>query len=148
MPSKPNAPSLSSLPRYREIDLFSVSSEPSNSTKGLEILGLRDAKKIVQLMRLLVSGKIGFAFPEQNGIIGLSSNPDRLNIKSFTQRCIGYLCSAIKMLTHNDPDTYTEIMRLCSEVSDDFGIFISSIKPENFCIVEANRKVFSCNEFS
>lgn len=92
-------------------------SEPNNSIKGLEILGLRDAKKIVQLMRLLVSGKIGFAFPETNGIVGLSSNADRLNIKSFTQRCIGYLCSAIKMLTHNDPDTYTEIMRLCSEVS-------------------------------
>ncbi|XP_065224595.1 probable E3 ubiquitin-protein ligase HERC1 isoform X2 [Planococcus citri] len=90
----------------------------NGSGKGLEVLGLKDAKKIVQLMRLLVSGKIGFIF-EENGAPAATSGGangyEQRHLKSFAQQCIGYLCSAITTLTHDDPDTYSEIMRLCSE---------------------------------
>lgn len=97
-------------------------SGPQHTGKGLEILGLRDAKKIVQLMRMLVSGKMGFAFSEKSGSPGVATGQEKKNVKSFTQLCIGYLCSAITTLTHNEPDTYTEIMRLCSEVRSDIEV--------------------------
>lgn len=89
----------------------------SNSGKGLEVLGLKDAKKIVQLMRLLVSGKIGFIFQEDGVPADIGASYEHRHVKTFTQQCIGYLCSAITTLTLNDPETYNEIMRLCSEVA-------------------------------
>lgn len=67
-------------------------------------------------MRLLVSSKNEFAFLESSNSINSFTNMVGINVKSFTELYIGYLCSAVTMLTQNIPDTFTEILRLCSEV--------------------------------
>ena len=79
-------------------------------------MGLKDAKKIIQLMRLLVSGRIGFVLPPTDASRADTGSRPK-NTKAFAQLCIRYLCSAITTLTHQDPDTYVEIMRLCNEVN-------------------------------
>lgn len=68
-------------------------------------------------MRLLVSGRIAFVELDKCGFTERNSSDNKKTMKTFTQNRIGYLCSAITNLTHNDPDTYIEIMRLCNEVN-------------------------------
>ncbi len=61
---------------------------------------------------------MGFVCLENNFLAeNVSSNARSSNIRCLTRSCLGYLCSALTTMTRNDPDTYVQIMRLCSEVS-------------------------------